>query len=452
MPQALKDTSDADPEAGRRTAFWLDGNFAPVTEETEAFDLKIEGALPPELTGVYMRNGPNPKNGASAHWFLGNGMLHGVRPERGKARWYRNRYVKTPTLDDQRSPTDPANMMDRTRSSANTNIVRHAGRYLALEEAHFPYEVTGDLETVGAVNFGGKLATAFTAHPKFCPETGEMLAFGYGFTPPFLTYYRFDARGRLVQSTEIPVGGPTMIHDFCATRAHAIFMDLPIVFDMERAMQGTMPYRWSDTYPARLGVMPRDGIAGQLKWFDIKPCYIFHPMNAYDDGRTIVFDAARYERLWDKGWRDSRARLTRFTLDLDSGRATEGGLDERPIEFPRIADGKAGFKHRYGYAPITPGEHEENFALGTKFLKFDLETGKTETCDFGDGCHAGELVHAGGDGGEDSGWLMGFAHDDRGNKSSFVVLDAGDVAKGPVARIALPQRVPYGFHGNWFAD
>jgi carotenoid cleavage dioxygenase len=439
-------------EVESRTAWWLDGNFAPVRNETESFDLRIEGALPPELTGVYMRNGPDPKNGPTPHWFVGNGMLHGVRIESGKAAWYRNRWVQTPNLQPDGAGMDPAAMMDRTRSSANTNIVRHAGRFLALEEAHFPYEVTGDLETVGPQDFGGRLTTGLTAHPKLCPETGEMLAFGYGFMPPYLTYHRFDPQGRLVQSTEIPVGGPTMIHDFCVTRNHAIFMDLPIVFDMPLAMKGTMPFRWSDDYPARLGVMPRNGNAADLKWFDVKPCYVFHPMNAYDDGDTIVFDVARYDRLWDRGWKDSRARLYRWTLDLKTGRADEQRLDDRPIEFPRVADAKAGFKHRYGYAPTTPGEHEERFALGANLLKFDLQTGATESYDFGDGNHAGEFVHAAGEGGEDSGWLMGYVHHDNGGRSSFVVLNASNVKAGPVATVALPQRVPYGFHGNWFAD
>ena len=435
-----------------RTAWWLDGNFAPVREETESFELKIEGALPPELTGVYMRNGPNPKNGPTGHWFLGDGMLHGVRIEAGKAAWYRNRYVQTPNLRGRSSAIDPGLMMDRTRSSANTNIVRHAGKFLAVEEAHFPYEVTSDLKTVGPVDFDGKLTTALTAHPKLCPETGEMLAFGYSFMPPYLTYHRFDAQGRLVQSTEIPVGGPTMMHDFCVTRRYAIFMDLPIVFDVKLAMKGTMPYRWSDEYPARLGVMPREGNAADLKWFDVKPCYVFHPMNAYDDGDTIVFDVSRYERLWDKGWKDSRARLHRWTLNLKTGHVTETQLDDRPMEFPRVADSKAGFKHRFGYAPTTPGEHEESFALGATVLKFDLQTGTTESYEFGGGSHVGEVVHAAGKGGEDAGWLMGFMHNDNGARSSFVVLDASSVKAGPVAKIALPQRVPYGFHGNWFAD
>jgi carotenoid cleavage dioxygenase-like enzyme len=439
-------------DLGTRKAWWLDGNFAPVANEVEAFDLKVEGAIPPELTGVYMRNGPNPKSGASGHWFMGDGMLHGVRVENGKAAWYRNRYVQTPNLQGRSGGVDPAAMMDRTRSSANTNIVRHAGRFLALEEAHFPYEVTGDLRTVGPRDFDGRLKTALTAHPKFCPETGEMLAFGYGFTPPFLTYHRFDPAGRLVQSTEIPVGGPTMMHDFCVTRRHAIFMDLPIVFDLKLAMQGTMPYRWSDEYPARLGVMPREGDAADIKWFDIKPCYVFHPMNAYDDGDAVVFDVARYERLWDKGWKDSRARLHRWTLNLATGLARETPLDDQPMEFPRVADAKAGFKHRYGYAPTSPDERDDSFALGSSIVKFDLENGGRQSYDFGAGAHIGEVVLASTKGGEDAGWLMGFLHDDASATTSFVVLDAANIRRGPVARVALPQRAPYGFHGNWFAD
>jgi carotenoid cleavage dioxygenase len=243
-----------------------------------------------------------------------------------------------------------------------------------------------------------------------------------------------------------------MIHDFCVTRRYAIFMDLPIVFDLELAMKGSMPYRWSDEYPARLGLMPREGGAADLKWFDVKPCYVFHSLNAYDDGDTIVFDVSRYGRLWDKGWKDSRARLHRWTLNLKTGHVSEEQLDDRPMEFPRVADSKAGLKHRFGYAPTTPDEHEENFALGATVLKFDLQTGTSESYEFGGGSHIGEVVHAPGKGSEDAGWLMGFMHDDNGARSSFVVLDASNVRAGPLAKIALPQRVPYGFHGNWFSD
>lgn len=440
-------------DGGQRTAWWLAGNFAPVEAEVEAFDLTVEGSLPPELTGVFMRNGPNPTSGPSAHWFLGDGMLHGVRLEAGKARWYRNRYIRTARLGRASDSMDASAIMDRTLSTANTNLVRHAGRILALEEAHFPYEVDGDLQTLGCRDFDGRLATAFTAHPKICPETGEMLAFGYGFMPPWLVYHRFDSAGRLVQSEEIPVRGPTMIHDFCTTRSRVIFMDLPIVFDLQLAMQGTMPFRWSDDYPARLGVMARDGRGSDVQWFDIAPCYIFHPLNAYDDGDRIVFDVARYETMWKTGFADAPGLLHRFVLDPASGRVSEQTIDSgRPIDFPRVPDSRAGLPHRYGYATALGQSDSPGASFGTVIHKFDLATGTVTTADLGPGRRPGEAVFARAGDGEDDGYLMTYVHDENTGVSEFVVLDATAPASGPIARVRLPQRVPYGFHGAWFAD
>lgn len=435
----------------RKTAWWLNGNFAPVEKEVEAFDLKIEGALPPELSGVFMRNGPNPAREPTAHWFLGDGMIHAVRIENGNARWYRNRYVKTPLIERGISTRDPSVFGDRRASTANTNVVRHAGRIFALEEAHFPYEIASDLETKGCVDFDGKLKTALTAHPKICPETGEMLAFGYAFAPPFLTYHRFDREGRLIQSEEIPIGGPVMMHDFCATRTKVIFMDLPIVFDMQAATQGGMPYKWSDAYQARLGVMPRNGTAKDLKWFDIPACYVFHPLNAYDDGDAVVLDVARYEKMWVKGF-DAPAHLHRFRLDLKTGVARGEQLDDLPIEFPRVRDEKAGLKHRYGYAITTHEDDEAGFNLGTRIVKFDLDRGDADVCELGGGKAPSEAAFASAGAGEDEGYLLSIVYDAARNGSDFIVLDARHVAKGPIARVALPQRVPFGFHGAWFAD
>jgi len=438
-------------DGAQSMAWWLSGNFAPVEKEVEAFDLPVAGALPPALSGVFMRTGPNPMREPSPHWFLGDGMVHGVRIEKGKARWYRNRYVDTALRQRNVSTRDLSIYGDRAASTANTNIVRHAGRIFALEEAHFPYEITGELETKGCEDFGGRLTTALTAHPKICPETGEMLAFGYGFMPPYLTYHRFDRDGRLVQSEEIPVGGPTMIHDFGVTRRHVIFMDLPIVFDMATAMQGGMPYRWSDDYPARLGVMPRNGSASDLKWFDIPSCYVFHPLNAFDDGDAIVLDVARYEKMWVKGF-DVPAHLHRFRLDLKTGIAKGEQLDDYPVEFPRVRDEKAGFKHRYGYAITTHAGKGAGFKLGAGIVKFDLDRGQTKVVDLGKGKLPSETLYAAAGAGEDEGYLLSIVYDAARGASDFIVLDATDHAKGPIATVALPQRVPFGFHGAWFAD
>jgi carotenoid cleavage dioxygenase len=438
-------------DGGAKTSWWLKGNFAPVEHEVEAFDLAVKGALPPELSGVFMRTGPNPAREPSAHWFLGDGMIHGVRLEKGKARWYRNRYVDTVLRQRAVSMRDPSVFMDKTASTANTNIVRHGGRILALEEAHFPYEISGELATKGAVDFSGRLKSALTAHPKICPETGEMLAFGYGFMTPYLVYHRFDRAGELVQSEEIPLPAPVMMHDFCATQTKVVFMDLPIVFDMASAMAGGMPYKWSDAHQARLGVMPRNGSAKDLRWFNIPSCYVFHPLNAFDDGDAVVLDVARYEKMWVKGF-DAPAHLHRFRIDLSTGVAKGEDLDDMPIEFPRIVESKAGLANRYGYAITTHGDDEAGFNLGNEIVKYDLTTGARAVAQLGRGLFPSEAVPASAGKGEDDAYLLAIVYDAARGASDFIVLDAKDVAKGPIASVSLPQRVPFGFHGAWFAD
>jgi carotenoid cleavage dioxygenase-like enzyme len=137
--------------------------------------------------------------------------------------------------------------------------VRHAGRTLALVESSYPYQLTSALDTIGPYDFGGRLRTAMTAHPKTCPSTGELHFFGYSLTAPYLTYHRADATGELVISRPIDVPAATMNHDFHLSAGHVVFMDLPVVFDLDTARSGAgMPFRWDDGYAARLGVLRRD--------------------------------------------------------------------------------------------------------------------------------------------------------------------------------------------------
>ena len=222
----------------------LRGNGRPVTEELTLADLKVNGKIPEELNGRYVRTGPNPITGTSTHPFLGDGMLHGMRLRDGKAEWYRNRYVQTPFITDPSVDVlDLSVMMDMKSSKANTHVMGHAGKILVLEEGHFPYVVDGQLDTVGPTDFEGALTGSFTAHPKICPTTGELLAFGYSALEPYLRYLRVSADGKLVQTENITVGGPTMMHDFNITQNNVIFMDLPAVFNLELAMTGEMPIR-----------------------------------------------------------------------------------------------------------------------------------------------------------------------------------------------------------------
>jgi carotenoid cleavage dioxygenase-like enzyme len=456
---------------------WLRGHLAPVPDEIDAVDLEVTGTLPAELTGRYLRNGPNPLPGTdSGHWFTGHGMIHGVRLREGRAEWYRNRWVRTRKLDDNRPFLRDDFSIDRTAVHANTHVIPHAGKLLALVEVGFPYEVTPELETVGPCDFDGLLTGGMTAHPKEDPVTGELLFFGYGFTEPYLTYHRLSADGRLVESREVQVPGPTMMHDFAITENHVVWLDLPVVFDLELAGQGSMPFRWDDAYGARLGVMPRNG-DGPVRWFDVDPCYVFHVGNAHEDEQgRVVLDGARYRpadfaAVWSETGgpvatdaaleatanpatanlatdpatavaANGAARLHRWTLDPATGKATEELLDDRGIEFPTHDDARTGHAHRYLYAVADRGA----------IVKYDVRSGSSAALELGADMAPGEAVFVPADGAraEDEGWLLSIVSDRAGKGSELLVLDAADLSR--TASVRLPRRVPAGFHGSWIPD
>jgi carotenoid cleavage dioxygenase len=429
--------------------FFQRGNYAPVPDELTEHDLPVEGAIPPELDGWYLRNGPNPRE-ATGHWFTGDGMVHGVRIEGGAAKWYRNRWVRTDSFVDPFPLYREDGTRDLRAAVANTHVVNHAGKTLALVESSLPYEITNELQTVGCYDFGGKLQNSMTAHPKICPITGELHFFGYGsIFAPHVTYHRADANGELTINRPVDVKALTMMHDFALTAQHVIFMDLPIVFNLDIALkgEGDMPYRWDDNYGARLGVLRRDDPFGEIRWFEIDPCYVFHVANAHDsaDGKSIVLQAVRYAELWrDNGGFDASAVLWSWTIDLQSGTVSERQLDDRAVEFPRIDDRLAGLPARYS---VSVGD--------ASLVRHDLTDGSAVVHNFGTGIvpgGPGEAVFVpstSGPADESNGWYIGYVYDAARDGSDLVILDASDFAGKPVARIQLPRRVPYGFHGNW---
>jgi len=436
-------------QTDRALPWHLRGNWAPVHDEQSEFELEVAGAIPRELCGRYVRNGMNPRSGWSDHWFFGSGMLHGVELRDGQAVAYRNRYVRTPYWAQD---LDLLTAMSDLRSSpANTHVVRHAGRILALEEAHLPWEVTPDLDTVGPVDFDGKLTTPMTAHPRICPESGEMLSFGYQIlAEPYCTYHRVDAAGRLVQSERISLRKPVMMHDWSVTRHHVIFMDLPLVFALEKG-----GFHFDPAHGARLGVMPRTGGDADVRWYDVDPCFVFHPLNAYEDGDRIVMHVSRFEKAMTGGMGDigtDLGRLWRWTIDTARGAVREEQIDDRPADFPRIDDRRVGLRARYGYLMGLRPAAGNDYA--NELYKYDLETGACTVHDLGRDVHGGEpvFVPRAPDAAEDDGWVLAIVHDEGRGRSTLVVLDARDFAAPPVARVHLPQRVPYGAHGSWLSD
>lgn len=435
---------------------YLQGSMAPVPDEIEAFDLPVTGTLPPELTGRYFRNGPNPRIGEDrGHWFAGHGMLHGIRLADGRAQWYRNRWVRTGNFAG-RPLMRPDGSRDLAVVNANTHVIRHADRTLALVESGLPYQVDEDLNTIGPCDFDGALTTPMTAHPKQDPETGELHFFGYSPRAPFLTYHRLSPEGALVETRPIQVPGPTMMHDFAITRHHVVWLDLPVVFTPDSS-QG-LSVRFDDGYGARIGVMPH---GGEVTWFDIDPCYVFHVGNASEDAAgRIVLDAARYSRsafhaVWnnigggdpeqrsDKAVSQLGAKMHRWILDPAHGSVREQGIDDRPVEFPTINNSHVGRPNRYLYARDD-----------TSVVKYDLHTGATISHQWTNGRTPGEayFVPVDGAAAEDEGWLLTIDGDQAGTGSQLIVLDATDLAAGPVATVTLPRRVPDGFHGSWLAD
>jgi carotenoid cleavage dioxygenase-like enzyme len=426
----------------------LRGNYGPVDHEVDAVDLPVEGEIPDEIEGAYYRNGFNPPSGWSDHWFFGAGMIHRVEIGGGKALSYRNRYVRTPYLHDV--PDLMTAMMDPTLSPANTNLIRHAGRYLALEEAHRAWEVTAELDTVSCFDFQGKFeGNAMTAHPKICPETGELLFFGYSMMgEPYLTYYRADAEGNLVQSEPIDLGRAVMMHDFNITRNHVIFMDLPIVV-------GPIGPQYRPEEGARLGVMPRNGSNADVTWFEIAPCTVFHPLNAYEEGSKIVLDVCKQENgQMHNGMADlaaEPAKLWRWTIDTETGAVTDDLYDDHHADFPKVDDRYAGLKSRYGFA--AGFEAGDAPLLGHDVIKYDLEKGTSELHHLGATSRGQEpvFVPKSPDAPEGEGYVLALSHDEAAEKTSLLVIDAENFSAEPLARIALPQRVPYGAHGNWMS-
>jgi carotenoid cleavage dioxygenase len=430
--------------------FHMRGNYAPVTDELTEYDLPVEGAIPPEIDGWYLRNGSNPRT-PTGHWFIGDGMIHGVRISGGAAQWYRNRWIRTDSFENPFPVYGPDGTRNLRSSVANTHVVSHAGKTLALVESSLPYQITNDLETVGCYDFDGKLNDAMTAHPKICPTTGELHFFGYGnLFQPHVSYHRADADGVLTVNRGVEVPALTMMHDFAMTSRHVIFMDLPIVFNLDIAIngKGDMPFRWDDDYGARFGLLSRDDPFAEIRWFEIDPCYVFHVANAYEDGNTVVVQAVRYPELWrNDGGFGASAVLWEWTIDLTSGRVTERQLDDRAVEFPRIDDRLAGLPARYA---VTVGD--------ASLVRYDLQTGSAVEHTFGtseDPGGPGEAVFVpspSGPADETNGWYLAYVYDPDRNSSDLVILDAADIDGDPVARIRLPRRVPYGFHGNWISS
>lgn len=457
----------------------LEGNKAPVATEIDVADCPVSGELPAGLRGSFVRNGPNPLFEPIGRYNVldGDGMLHevafGDRGVRYRNRWIRSRGLRAelahgaaiyPGLGSVMSFPDRSLTGDAgpVKNPANTHIIEHAGRRLALWEGGLPTEVTADLDTIGEYDFDQRLTGAMTAHPRLDPRTGEMLMFGYSLFEPYLRYHVVDADGTLSHSVELDLPVPVMIHDFVITERHAVFLFSPLVFDLANLGRGPL-VRWMPEMGARIGVMPRRGAADQIRWFDVEPGHVQHFWSGWEDGDRIELHGCRYDApdfgiddstaLDQRSARDHNARPARYWVDLSEGRAGWEPMDDLEGDFNRINPAYDGVKVRHLYMSgfTQPDRHLGDFDA---IVKYDDASGARTVWSAGPTGHVGESVFAADPNGtaEDDGWLLNAVYYSDRDATDVVVLDARDVAAGPIATVHLPRRMPFGFHANWFAE
>ncbi|KAE8056070.1 hypothetical protein FH972_012868 [Carpinus fangiana] len=472
----------------------LSNNFAPVLEELPPTECEvIQGSLPPCLDGAYIRNGPNPQflPRGPYHLFDGDGMLHSIRISQGKATLC-SRYVKTYkyTIESEAgSPLLPnvfSGFNGLTASAArgalsaarilagqynpangiglaNTSLAFFGNRLYALGESDLPYSVrltsNGDIHTLGRHDFDGQLFMSMTAHPKVDPETGEAFAFRYGPVPPFLTYFRFDAKG--AKQADVPIFSmlrPSFLHDFAITNKYAIFADIQIGMNpMEMIVGGGSPVGSDPSKVPRLGVIPRYAKdESEMRWFDVPGFNIIHAINAWDeeDGNEIVMVAPNILSVEHTLERMDliHALVEKVRIDLRTGIVTRQPISARNLDFAVINQAYVGKKNKFVYAAV--GDPMPKIS---GVVKLDVSKGEREECTvacrmYGPRCYGGEPFFVAREPGnpeaeEDDGYVVSFVHDEKAGESKFLVMDAKSPNLDIVAAVKLPRRVPYGFHG-----
>ena len=439
---------------------FLHGIHTPLTEEFTLDNPTVTGTIPAELDGRYVRIGPNPfgETGKGHHWFLGDGMVHGVRLKDGKAEWYRNRFIRSAELEGKGGPPAVGGPRRGFGDTVNTNVLDIGGTIMALVEANsFPVELDGNLDSVAYSDFGGGLTGSFTAHPHQCPDTGEYHAICYeGPSQDTIRHVAMDRHGKVLRETEIAVKHGPSIHDCALTENFVVILDLPVTFSMQALMSGhKFPYRWNRDHKARVGLLPRGATGDEVVWHEVDPCYVFHVGNSFEDETgQVIIDVCPYETIFDgemPGPYGKALGLERWTVDGQGGKVTRRTMDAAGQEFPRPDERYFTKPHRYLWSMGMPEDGDLDFVAPMPLYRHDLATGERVQHVFGEGRIPGEFVFVPRSAGapEGDGWVMGYVIDRNHGTSALEILDA--MSLSPVAAVHIPHLIPPGFHGNWIA-
>lgn len=453
---------------------YLESIYAPISNEVTLQDFEIEGEIPRDLNGAFVRNGPNPRQTPRGrhHWFDGDAMLHAMHFDDGKAT-YRNKWIQTPHFqmetESQRplwgglmEPFSENPKVGLFKDTANTDVLYHNGKLLAL------WYLSGNvmtvnpdsLETQGPTHFEDTFNAKMSAHAKVDPQTGELLFFGFGMKPPFMFYGEIGVNGKLQYQCPVELPGPRLPHDMAFTENYAILMDLPVFYNMESLAKGRWKSEFHPNMPSRFALVPRHKRGGDVRWFEADPGYIYHTINAWEEGDEVVMTACMVDqpinprRQSDGEYAQMMAnlrvsaRLQQWRFNLQTGDTKVVSLCDRNTEFPSVNLTGLGKKSQFSYNMCIA---DTPTLLFDGIAKYNIETGQSVTHVMDPGMYASEAPFAPADNAstEDHGYLVSFVRGGPGDVSEVHILDARQIEAGPVAKIRIPEAVPIGFHATW---
>jgi carotenoid cleavage dioxygenase len=452
------------------------GFNSPTRFEADIYDCEVWGEIPSDIEGTFYRIQCDfayrpPEN----EWFTGfngDGHVSAFRFANGSVD-YKARYVKTERLMAERRArkrlfgvyrnhlTDSPLVANVDRSAANTHIYWHGGKMLMLKEDALPYAIDPvSLETLGSWDFHGKwTADSMSAHPKIDPITGDMIAYSYQAKGPLtkdIAVYTINPQGHIVNEVWLESPYLGIIHDIAITQKYIVIPVISRTSSLERLQSGEPMWEWDGSLPTMVGVLPRDGDASDIRWFQGPARNTLHFLNAMDDGNTIKMDlpVSDEER--------SPSRIKRWTFDMNSrnDRFGEEVVSEANGVLARMDDRYLSLPYRYGFVGNTdPGlafDAERaggNFRVTNTYQRYDLMSGDTSTFYVGDTQSLQEsgFVPRKGSTEEGDGYVMGVASNYAEMASELHIVDAKRMEDGAVAVVKLPFRLRGGTHVNWFS-
>jgi len=457
--------------------------------ESQVTDCEIEGKIPSAVEGTFFRVGPdyqytpNPKNIP----FDGDGHISMFRISQGRVD-YKDRFIRTQRFKAQdeagsalfgvyRNPySDDPRVAKVSRGTANTHVMFHHGKLLALKEDSPPVLVDpSSLETTDDYyTLKGKLpGETFTAHPKIDPVTGEMIAFGYeakGFGTDDVSVFAIDKTGNVTWNAWIKVPYVSMIHDFAVTQKHIVFYVMPMALAIDQMKQGGVHWSWDSSRPTYFGVMRRGGDGKDVRWFKGPERCATHVMSAFSDGNRVYVDVpmamrnqfAFFPQVHESfDGQKAQTRMTRLSVDLSkkspSGYEMEELYPNLVGELPRIDERYLTLPYKTGFLMVSDPTKPRNAKLppgrmSNCYVRLDHDKRKTATFFAGDASSLSEPVFAprSADAPEGDGYIMGIATRVlEGGRTDLVIVDTAQMDAGPVATVKLPLRAPGQIHGWW---